>query len=230
MREFNRAKRESEGASSTAQFKRSQRGVDPLAKVDCVICREPMDRVFVGSNRPMHRACKDAAPAWKRDGRTNPRILEFQRRIAKAAAGTTGGNRVFVFGPCQWCGEVFMAPGGRYCSVRCKDAAMFKRRSSGATFSPSPRERFEIYERDGWVCQLCELPVVRDAPHGSSWRPTLDHIVPQATVLVPDHSPSNLRLAHLWCNSARGDGSNMSEALLVARARELYAADFGLAV
>jgi 5-methylcytosine-specific restriction endonuclease McrA len=34
---------------------------------------------------------------------------------------------------------------------------------------------------------------------------TLDHIIPQSHMLIPDHSDRNLRLAHRSCNSARGD-------------------------
>lgn len=65
--------------------------------------------------------------------------------------------------------------------------------------------RLEVYERDGWVCQLCDGPVDRDAHYLDPWSPTLDHIECQSWVLVPDHSPENLRLAHRWCNSVRGD-------------------------
>jgi hypothetical protein len=43
------------------------------------------------------------------------------------------------------------------------------------------------------------------------WAPSLDHIEPQSWALIPDHSPANLRLAHRWCNSVRGDLSHYTD-------------------
>lgn len=60
-----------------------------------------------------------------------------------------------------------------------------------------PVDREAIFERDNWVCGICGKPVDRaDA--------SLDHIVPLS--LGGTHEPGNLRLAHLLCNSRRGDG------------------------
>lgn len=115
---------------------------------------------------------------------------------------------LFVYGPCAWCEGSFMALAtdyahrSLYCSKRCAKNASNHRR--GRFILPRKR-RLAIYERDGWVCQLCDGPVDPDAT--DEWRPTLDHIVPQSHQLVPDHSDGNLRLAHLWCNSVRGDES-----------------------
>lgn len=69
----------------------------------------------------------------------------------------------------------------------------------------SRAERFAIYDRDGWICQLCSDPVDPDlkSPHRLS--ATLDHIEPVSYALIPDHSPGNLRLAHRTCNSSRGN-------------------------
>jgi len=65
--------------------------------------------------------------------------------------------------------------------------------------------------RDGWQCQLCSYPVSPDEHYLSDYAASLDHIIPQSQQLLPDHSPRNLRLVHRWCNSSRGDGSNMSD-------------------
>lgn len=72
--------------------------------------------------------------------------------------------------------------------------------------------RLEIYERDGWVCQLCAQPVDRDLPANDRMAASLDHVVPQSTVLFPNHAPSNLRLAHRSCNAVRGPGRPLVEA------------------
>lgn len=71
-------------------------------------------------------------------------------------------------------------------------------------------ERFgdtEIFERDGWLCQLCGTPINKDVrkPHPDSV--SLDHIVPLS--LGGAHSRANTQCAHLGCNSrknARYDG------------------------
>lgn len=130
--------------------------------------------------------------------------------------------RGFVSHSCGHCGVGFLfdwrttgtAP--RFCTVRCTrrwHRARHRRRQG--RFAPTRAERLAIYERDDWTCQLCFEPVEPDADPASDWFPTLDHIECQSWALVPDHSPSNLRLAHRWCNSVRGDESHHSAADLI---------------
>lgn len=69
----------------------------------------------------------------------------------------------------------------------------------------TPAKRQAIYERDGWVCQLCSEPVDRTLDSCHRFAATLDHIECQSWALIPDHSPENLRLAHRACNSRRRD-------------------------
>lgn len=68
----------------------------------------------------------------------------------------------------------------------------------------APTERRALYERDNWTCQLCHEPIDPSAHWNSNYAPSLDHIVPQSHMLIPDHTPSNLRTAHRVCNSRRG--------------------------
>ena len=113
----------------------------------------------------------------------------------------------FVSGPCAWCGVSFTIAHqktSRYCSVKCSRAAA---RAQRGRFSVPPYVRLSIYERDEWTCQLCGDPVDRSGSPFGPWAPSLDHIECQSWVLIPDHSPTNLRTAHRWCNSARGDES-----------------------
>ncbi len=67
----------------------------------------------------------------------------------------------------------------------------------------SRAERLAIYERDGWTCQLCGEEVPQDVDPNDKLAPTLDHIECRSWVLIPDHSPENLRLAHRSCNASR---------------------------
>lgn len=71
----------------------------------------------------------------------------------------------------------------------------------------SRTDRFAIYERDEWTCQLCFEPVYWNALEFRD-QPSLDHIIPQSMTAEPDHSPSNLRLAHVGCNARRKDAKH----------------------
>lgn len=73
----------------------------------------------------------------------------------------------------------------------------------GYNIKISRAARLAIYERDGWTCQICTEAVDPAVDPNSTWGATLDHITPKARGGSDD--PSNLRLAHRWCNSVRGD-------------------------
>ena len=61
----------------------------------------------------------------------------------------------------------------------------------------------EIYERDGWVCGICELPVDRALAWPDPLSVSLDHIIPVS--LDGPHTRANTRCSHLGCNSKRGN-------------------------
>ena len=63
-----------------------------------------------------------------------------------------------------------------------------------------PYLREEIFERDGWVCQLCDEPIdptirYEDDPGECA---TIDHVVPLS--LGGDDTPANVQAAHGSCN------------------------------
>src|SRR5699024_5326089 len=124
---------------------------------------------------------------------------------------------IFIQGPCAWCEESFLAiscngPSAmRYCSARCRKKSHDASRG-GKKFQVSPRTRRDIYERDGWVCQICNERTSGEYESADPWSPTLDHIVPRSK--GGSNDPSNLRLAHAWCNSVRGDASRPEVAAL----------------
>lgn len=146
-------------------------------------------------------------------GFSNSTEIVLYRSAARKArywAGQVVPARVgapLVAGPCAWCGGAFVGKtGSRYCSSRCSANASWKRKyDARGEFYINPRVRQEIYERDAWTCQICHTPVPRDATPGDLEYPTLDHIIPQSLQLIPDHSPSALRLAHMVCNARRGN-------------------------
>lgn len=63
-------------------------------------------------------------------------------------------------------------------------------------------DKWKVYERDGWICQVCHRPVDK----GLSWPHTecasLDHIVPLSRGGA--HCEANAQLAHLACNTGKG--------------------------
>lgn len=61
--------------------------------------------------------------------------------------------------------------------------------------------RRRVYERDRWICQLCEGPV--DPDESGHFGPSIDHILPVSRG-GSDHE-WNLQLAHWICNVRRGN-------------------------
>lgn len=114
------------------------------------------------------------------------------------------------------CGEWLIARGRRRFCSGCAEIGI-------PSFSPSRKVRNAIYERDGWVCQLCDRPVDPGAAVASPESASIDHIVPRS--LWPRnkkgvHSIANLQLAHLICNIHR-------QALSVEAARTVLARENG---
>lgn len=131
-------------------------------------------------------------------------LVKYKRPRVHVPTETRGEG--FTAGRCPQCGEYFVEQWmRRYCSTACSRRAEWHRRyKRRGKFSVTSKERIALYERDQWACQLCSLPVNKDAHYLDADAPTLDHIVPQSAQLIPDHSASNLQLAHRGCNSARG--------------------------
>lgn len=189
---------------------------------DCAVCGADVLKRDPSSPIPaMHRDCRtsEAGQRVRRAalGIESPRMARFRRRMEKVAAGKPAGGRVFVQGKCDWCEESFCAPMGKWCSSKCRNAGKLAARHPDR-FNPTPALRASVYERDGWVCGLCDLPIDKSLSWPNKWSASLDHVVPQSHMLIPDHSALNLRAVHLQCNSMRGDGSNMSENELRTRA------------
>lgn len=59
-----------------------------------------------------------------------------------------------------------------------------------------------VFERDNWVCQLCDEAVDPKRKWPDQMCASLDHVIPLS--LGGPHSMSNLRLAHWLCNCLRG--------------------------
>lgn len=59
----------------------------------------------------------------------------------------------------------------------------------------------QVAARDGTDCKICGDSVDMDVDKRDWFRPSVDHIVPRAAGGTDD--PTNLQLAHLWCNQVK---------------------------
>ena len=117
----------------------------------------------------------------------------------------------FMVGRCAHCGDWFTADrlafsshADRSCSQRCaRRLAKTRRRAAERGAYVAQVNRFEIFERDQWMCKLCSELILREAvaPHPLS--PSIDHVVPLAR--GGTHEPGNVQAAHLLCNSVKSD-------------------------
>jgi len=101
---------------------------------------------------------------------------------------------------------------GSYCSKpECESARnrerqrryMHERRARLLGNESEPFDPREVYERDGWICGICDLPVDPDLTCPDPRSVSLDHIVPVS--LHGPHTRENTRCSHLGCNVKRGN-------------------------
>jgi 5-methylcytosine-specific restriction endonuclease McrA len=69
-------------------------------------------------------------------------------------------------------------------------------------------DRLTVYERDGWICQICMSPIDRELKFPARMSPSVDHIVPVSH--GGDHSYENVRASHLTCNIKRGNRTRVA--------------------
>lgn len=61
----------------------------------------------------------------------------------------------------------------------------------------------EVFERDEWICHLCNGKIDRNL-RGDAWmRATLDHVVPLCK--GGTHTYDNVKASHWRCNMEKGD-------------------------
>jgi hypothetical protein len=113
---------------------------------------------------------------------------------------------------CYNCWKEFVPQFGskrkRFCSTLCAnrfEKRMRNRRRRARKWQTEPMfDRFsdmEIFERDGWICQICLAPIDRTVSHRHPMSATLDHIVPLSR--CGTHTRQNVQTAHRQCNSLK---------------------------
>lgn len=108
---------------------------------------------------------------------------------------------------CEHCGQpvpIELREDSRYCSNRCTVMSNQAIRRARRAQLPAERiSRQEIFERDVWICHICNTAVDPELPQLHPWSASLDHLVPLADPRSPGHVSSNVALAHLRCNFAK---------------------------
>lgn len=168
----------------------------------CLPCRQSgraPSQARHGTDRRYASGCRCEACRANKTASNRARIA---RRIAEGQEITY--SRVKVPRVCASCDAPFLARTdkgkGLYCSLSCANDAQGRR--ADPRFRIAASARLALYERDGWMCQLCMLAVDPTAHYLSPRAPTLDHIQPRAR--GGSDFPGNLRLACRDCNNKRG--------------------------
>lgn len=156
--------------------------------INCTECGGPMWKSRTVADKPVCRPCRRLKPGYRMANMRAKGVVQTWDCLAcgkKCTRPATKGQRP------KWCEE-------------CRRIKV-----SSGRWIPSTTRR-AIYDRDNWTCGICLEPVDRSLIGTPSiWRPSLDHIIPRS--VGGGHEPENLRLAHLWCNSARSDERTYSD-------------------
>jgi len=116
---------------------------------------------------------------------------------------------------CEYCRKEFKTnrPEKKYCSKQCRSKAYYssetkreERRRYRARKVNAYVSRVvtkDTYKRDKGICQICGKPIdlKYKSPHPMSL--TIDHIIPLS--LGGTHEPKNVQIAHMICNSTKGN-------------------------
>lgn len=172
-------------------------------------CARLYDRKLERERGPRHElTCENCGTeylAW-----TKSKDATHQRHYCSPGCAWEA-RRVFISGTCPICGDQFttytVTPESDrhlpvYCGRGCQRAHLkYLRRAIERQGERVNRTR--VYERDGWDCQICGLPIDREAKAPHPMSPSLDHIIPLAR--GGTHTEANCQAAHLICNVRKGD-------------------------
>ena len=174
----------------------------PPGQARCWDCRRG---ALEHGTRRMYRGQKCRCEACRLWAAEMMRKYRASRKAATGLAQKRRASRTYEspdeIRPCSACGLPVV---GKVRSDSPTHNACRPPRNWANAIQVSKRVRLEIYERDGWTCQICLTAVDPTLDPNDRMSATLDHITPRALTLFPDDSPENLRLAHRACNSARG--------------------------
>jgi len=132
---------------------------------------------------------------------------------------------------CEWCGAEYLGRKSRavrFCSSEChnnavgyrtgiqpmesaKDAAERRRIRRRMAFVENVYRK-QVFERDGWKCQICGKAIPKRAKVPEPKAATIDHIIPLA--VGGTHEMRNVQAAHFWCNASKSANAANDQLLL----------------
>lgn len=121
-------------------------------------------------------------------------------------------KRISIKCKCKYCGAYYEPSYGDKrrvgCSGKCtkkynEQVRKDRERANKYRGAFEKIERPIVYERDGWVCQICGAPTHKTYNNKDMLSPTLDHIIPVSKGGA--HVYDNVQCAHLLCNIRKSD-------------------------
>lgn len=159
------------------------------------------------------RMARESNRQWRTKGWEKKQLIVFEGDRSTPPVRIISHNwngRKFYQGRCHQCGITYttlssIAP--KYCSKRCGSQAYHVLHGLRNTWI-SKKDRRQIYERDGYRCQICFKLVRTPYDMNDPLSATIDHIVPRT--LWPSraeglHDPFNLRTSCALCNTTRNN-------------------------
>lgn len=180
------------------------------------VCFAASTRTLIGTKRVCVVCGKDFEPRQKGQKCCDNKCAKKQADKTKSGLKDTS-----IVLKCVVCGQDFhpyvSMPNQMTCSKYCKRrrdsinkiksgyrASVNRRRQLVISATTTePINRAEIFERDGWVCQVCKKKVNPNLSYPHPMSASLDHILPFA--LGGSHTKANVQLAHLRCNIKKSD-------------------------
>lgn len=144
------------------------------------------------------------------------------QKAARAERGPLSYEKV-----CPHCEEPFTTGQSRrrYCSDTCARRSGHERRKADGRKAEQARrhglkyqhkrralereafvaevDRWQVFDRDGWICGICSGPVDPALKYPDLQSASLDHIIPLAA--GGTHEPDNCQCSHFLCNSRKSD-------------------------
>lgn len=152
----------------------------------------------------------------------HPMTRKALLRMQQLAAAKVRKPRKFFAGYCVTCRIPFVdTTTAQTCSVMCAAAKKRHDRREHDQIRQAREmnafitrvNRFDIYERDKWKCQICGRKVAKTSVYPDLMSPSLDHIIPLSK--GGSHEPANVRLSHFLCNAKRGNRGHTEQLALI---------------
>ena len=147
---------------------------------------------------PEHYRAKRRRYYWAHREKSNAAFRAWRRQNPELASQIDKTYRAANLAKCRETDRLYAGRFPEMIRAKSRRRRAVKRRVARERYS-----ELEIFERDGWVCRLCNRPVDRSlTDRRSPQAPTIDHIVPLARGGADIRD--NVQLAHQRCNSAKG--------------------------